>query len=210
MLNLVALTLRQALQIRRNDHLAGWFDYAELGMRLFMLGIESQNKKQLLFSQYQQFSPEETSGLLSRTFFWWINPLLRKGTRMLLVGSDLPHLDGTLAPETLRTAMLRCWDQRGEQVELPRAHARVDNTNPEKPESKKTLPMALARCLSAQLTPPILPRLVLIFCRYGQAVLIGRAVRYVTVDRDRASSCTAYTLIAGAMVVYLGMTVRQP
>lgn len=58
-------------------------------------------------------SPEEKAGILGRTFFWWIIPILRNGNRNILVAEDLPSTDAKLASNVLRRRILLAWDQRG-------------------------------------------------------------------------------------------------
>ena len=58
-------------------------------------------------------SPEETAGILGRTFFWWINPILGDGNRKILVAEDLPNVDRALTSETLREKILLAWSDRG-------------------------------------------------------------------------------------------------
>lgn len=58
-------------------------------------------------------SPEESSGLLSRVLFTWINPSLVRGYKNILTHGDLPHLRTDMKPELTRDAMIRTWEQRG-------------------------------------------------------------------------------------------------
>lgn len=52
-------------------------------------------------------------GILGRTFFWWINPILREGYQSVLVAEDLPPADEKLSSENLRKKILVSWDDRG-------------------------------------------------------------------------------------------------
>lgn len=58
-------------------------------------------------------SPEESHGVLSRAFFTWINPILLRGYRTILVEDDMPPVRSDMRPDRTREAMLRAWNGRG-------------------------------------------------------------------------------------------------
>jgi hypothetical protein len=58
-------------------------------------------------------SPEEASGILSRFLFAWINPILLRGYKSMLVVHDLPHLSADMSAKLSREAMVRSWNKRG-------------------------------------------------------------------------------------------------
>lgn len=78
---------------------------------LFLI-VENVDKKSILRKRYQQCAPEETIGILGRTFFWWINPILRDGNRSILVADDLPSLDKKLSSSGLRNGIIHAWRER--------------------------------------------------------------------------------------------------
>lgn len=80
---------------------------------LALLLVENLGKESFLRPHYKHLSPEETSGFLGWTFFWWINPILKKGYDSILVGDDLPPVDGELTSKHLRRRILIAWDKRG-------------------------------------------------------------------------------------------------
>ncbi|KAK0708156.1 putative ABC transporter [Lasiosphaeris hirsuta] len=131
-------------------------------------------------------SPEECSGILSKAFFFWINPILARGYRNILIQHDLPHLSRDMRPEAIREGILKAWSQR------------------ETPETARSLPLALLRCLKRPFLAAILPRLFLIMFRYSQPILIRQSIRYVTApttsDRNQG-----YWLIASAVAIYVGL-----
>lgn len=65
-------------------------------------------------SMSKLLSPEEKCGILSRTFFFWINPILLQGYKGILADTDLPPLSQDLKPKATRQAVLRAWDRRCE------------------------------------------------------------------------------------------------
>ena len=58
-------------------------------------------------------APEEVNGVISRIFFTWINPVLLKGYKQLLVQEDVPPLRSDMRPELTREEMLCAWERRG-------------------------------------------------------------------------------------------------
>ncbi|KAG4437815.1 hypothetical protein IFR05_006702 [Cadophora sp. M221] len=163
------------------------FQIARVCVELAFLVTECRSKRPFLKSQYQHLSPEETSSVLSRTFFSWINPVLVKGNGKVLNHANLPAVDGKLSSEALRRNIFLAWDQRA------------------KPESRSTLPLVLLRCLSMPFMAAILPRLSLIMFRYSQTVLIGLTIRFVkNADGDQGDG---YWLVLGALAVYLGLAI---
>ena len=82
-------------------------------VELAVLVFECQEKDSALFAPYQELTPEERSGILERTFFLWINPILKTGYRQNLTDADLPRAGKELSSEGLRRKILRTWDQRG-------------------------------------------------------------------------------------------------
>lgn len=61
----------------------------------------------------KQQSPEELYGVLGRVLFTWINPILLRGYRGILVNQDSPPLGQDMKPEFTRKAILQAWSQRG-------------------------------------------------------------------------------------------------
>lgn len=88
-------------------------------LELALLVIECRTKLSILKPLYQQLAPEEFSGIFGRTFFWWINPVLKKGNKTFLKPSDLPATDRKLSSEILRRNALRTWDQRSKLPARP-------------------------------------------------------------------------------------------
>lgn len=82
---------------------------------LALLVLENLPKQEIPSTFKTRLSPEETRGVLSRTFFAWINPILLKGYRNILTNEDLPTLGRDIKPDITRQRMIRAWDKRGTQ-----------------------------------------------------------------------------------------------
>lgn len=81
-------------------------------LKVLLLAIESLGKESALYPQYRSLPCEETTGIIQRTFFWWINSLLARGANTLLHSSDLPGTPQKLSSTALRQALTRTWDER--------------------------------------------------------------------------------------------------
>lgn len=152
-------------------------------------------------------SPEESHGVLSRAFFTWINPILLKGYRTILVQDDLPPVRSDMRPERTREAMIRAWNERGRHYSLPVLKFMKLTARQAKPESRWALPVALLRCVRKPFLAAVVPRLFLIAFRYAQPILIQQSIRFVTVPSESAVAMRGYWLVVAVVVVYLGLAV---
>jgi len=50
-----------------------------VGVKLIILVAEAIEKRSILLDRYRYSSPEVTSGIYSRSFFWWLNTLMITG-----------------------------------------------------------------------------------------------------------------------------------
>ena len=78
-----------------------------------LLVLESCAKHPAFSLLSKDQSPGELHGVLSRALFTWINPILLRGYRNMLVDKDLPSLSRDVKPEFIRSAILQTWSQRG-------------------------------------------------------------------------------------------------
>lgn len=90
-----------------------WPIILNICIKIALLVAESQGKEQFLREPHRQYAPEQLAGVLSRTFFWWINPILAQGRRVILTEDSLPPVDHGLSSKSLRHKALLSWDQRG-------------------------------------------------------------------------------------------------
>ncbi|KAF7587664.1 hypothetical protein BBP40_006894 [Aspergillus hancockii] len=96
-----------------------------------------------------------------------------------------------MKPELTRKAILQAWSQRA------------------KPETKKSLPIALMRCLWKPFLAAVMPRLFLILFRYSQPTLIKECIRYAVAYPAGAESSHGYWLIVSAVFIYVSLAVRS-
>ncbi|KAK1564091.1 P-loop containing nucleoside triphosphate hydrolase protein [Colletotrichum navitas] len=167
-----------------------WLSVVNVCLELLLLVIECQGKQDILRTPREQHSPEELAGILNRIFFWWINSILWKGYRNVLIGDNLPPIDSKLSSRALRQQAQQAWDLR------------------DKPEQKMTLPKVLVQSMLLQFLAPIIPRLVLIAFRYAQPVLISIAIRFMNNVPD-AIFGSARSVVFLSIVVYAGLAISR-
>ena len=78
-------------------------------VKVVMLILESTEKRSLLKKGFEKSPIEETSGVFNRTLFWWLNPLLWKGSQITLTVDDLPALDEDLRAASNPQILLEKW-----------------------------------------------------------------------------------------------------
>ncbi|KAG2005232.1 hypothetical protein GB937_008929 [Aspergillus fischeri] len=155
-------------------------------MHLALLVLECCTNGGPAFSDLNKHQPpEELYGVLSRLFFIWINPILLRGYKSILVNRDLPTLSQDMKPEFARKEILQAWSQRA------------------KPETKKSLPIALMECLWRPFLGAGFPRLLLIVFRYSQPILIKECIRYVAAYPAGAESNHGFWLVLAAVFIYV-------
>ncbi|KAG4260155.1 hypothetical protein FPRO03_01978 [Fusarium proliferatum] len=159
----------------------------KITLKFLLIAAESRSKQGILKSPYSFQSPEQLAGILSRTCFWWINPILALGNQIILSGEDLPPIDPLLTSEKLRHDGLKAWDQRA------------------RPLTKITLPICLVKSMLPQFMVPVVLRLCLIFFRYAQPALISSAVHELSSHSDGGR----LMLIMKAAMVYFGLAVFE-
>ncbi|KAF4958935.1 hypothetical protein FGADI_2014 [Fusarium gaditjirri] len=183
---LVSLGFDTAVAIQ--EGLEEWLMPAiKIALKLFLVAIECRSKQRVLRSPYSSQAPERLAGILSRTFFWWINPILALGNQIILSGDDLPPIDHLLTSEKLRRDGLKAWDQKA------------------RPLTKITLPICLIKSMLPQFIAPVIPRLCLIFFRYAQPALISSAVYTLSSN----SEGRRHMLIIKAATVYSGLALQR-
>ncbi|OTB09170.1 hypothetical protein M426DRAFT_7187 [Hypoxylon sp. CI-4A] len=160
--------------------------------KAFMLILENGEKTSYLRLQVDgDLSPESTSGIINRSFLWWMNDLYRKGFRSALTLDDLYPLDKQLASNALSFEIQRAWAQRL------------------KPERRLELPLAAWRALRWHILSAIIPRLFLIAFTFAQPFLITHVLDLLTEPDSEAARDTGYGLMLAAAFIYLGIALSS-
>lgn len=82
---------------------------ASLVVEILLFLLELTSKRSFLRSPYRSWPPETTSGIISRSLFWWINPIFVRGFRKILSLDDLFATDPELLSEKLQEKMENSW-----------------------------------------------------------------------------------------------------
>ncbi|KAI0189383.1 putative ABC transporter [Xylaria flabelliformis] len=130
---------------------------------------------------------EYTRGVLNRLLFLWINPILSRGYRNILLPQDVPPLSQDMNSDHTRMAILQAWSQRA------------------MPETNKTLPLALLKCLQMPFLAAAAPRLFLIVFRYAQPSLIKESIKYAAASSVTLESDHGFWLIVSSIIIYVGL-----
>jgi ATP-binding cassette subfamily C (CFTR/MRP) protein 1 len=77
--------------------------------KIILLCLESWPRKFPIMSE-AVYSPEELAGVFSRTVFWWVNPLLRLGSRQVLEPADLYPLNHEFHGDVLQPQIQDIWN----------------------------------------------------------------------------------------------------
>ncbi|KAI3559180.1 ABC transporter [Colletotrichum abscissum] len=158
---------------------------AALAMKLTMFLLEVQGKRTFLLAALRHLSPEATSGIIGRGFFWWLNSLLGKGFKATLSPSTLYDIDDDMRSEPLLQNLNTAWNER-------RGHG------------KRALLRSIFSTTKMAFLVTAVPRLFLIGFKFSQPFLINRIIKYVDGDRGSDSKSIGYGLIAATGLVYLG------
>lgn len=179
----------------------------EVCLKLVLFVLEAQDKRAILREPWRHLSPETIAGTINRTFIWWINPLIIKGYRTLLSNDDLPPLEGELSSGPLRVAFQRAWDQCMCQIKTLKAALLTSCSAT--PKTTKSLLFALLPCVWSTFLSVIPPRLMLVFFRYAQPLLISRTISFLEQPVAVGEELNPrYQIILAAAVIYVGMAVR--
>ncbi|KAB8246728.1 P-loop containing nucleoside triphosphate hydrolase protein [Aspergillus flavus] len=150
-----------------------------------MVLFESLGKQKYLTGPYQGLPPESTSGIVNRSFMWWLNRLFFRGFRSLLTTEDLDHLDKPLKSAATAPKALRAWALR------------------RRPERRFEFPWQMIQAFKGPLALTILPRLFLIGFTFSQPFLITSILNWL--DNSHSASNHGYGLIGATLLIYLGM-----
>ena len=159
-------------------------------IRLILLVLEAISKKNILRANCKTPSVEARSGLFAKSFFLWLNPLLRTGYSRSISINDLPALDKHLTSDYLFTKLQIAWTSLSKK--LPRQ-----------------LLLLYFRKLGWHILSVVPPRLALIGFTFCQPFLIERAVEYSQEPVTTHSTNEGYGMIGAYAIVYIGIAVTN-
>jgi ATP-binding cassette subfamily C (CFTR/MRP) protein 1 len=86
-------------------------------LKLLLCGLESSSERPFGDSCNQNIAPEAYSGIINRTFFWWLNDLFRKATIRRITLDDMHPLEEDMKSQTLSSRMNMAWKTRCRAIE---------------------------------------------------------------------------------------------
>ncbi|MCJ1286054.1 hypothetical protein MMC26_005396 [Xylographa opegraphella] len=167
--------------------IAGLFT-AGVALKTFILVLETFEKRSFLRAPYRAYPPEALGGVLNTTIFWWINSLLRKGYRAVIVVDDLFDTDEALTSDTLGKTLLSVWARQGRN-------------------GRYALLRAILLSFNRPLLALVFPRLCLIGFRFSQPLLINRAISMIEAPEYPSNANIGYGLIGATGLIYVGLAI---
>jgi len=167
--------------------IAGAFSSA-VGIKVIIVITEAIEKRNILLDRYQNTSPEVTSGIYSRSFFWWLNTLMTTGFHKVLTNEDLYPIDHDMTGTVLHDRAQRIWAASNKTQ--PRALLWA---------TLRTSWIAFAYC--------VFPRLCLVGFRYAQPFLLNRTVEFAN-NPDEPDSI-GWGLTGAFALVFLGLAIAN-
>ncbi|KAL4976783.1 P-loop containing nucleoside triphosphate hydrolase protein [Aspergillus desertorum] len=161
-----------------------------VGLKLFLLFLESANKRSILRDEYRAYPPEATGGIFSRIFFWWLNPLFRRGLSQSLAVDDLFVLDKQLSSKRLHSALEAAWDKVSQK------------------ESNSLL-VCTVKTFKWQICAAIPYRAFLVALNFCQPLLLHRSLSFTVEPVNSTSNNVGYGLIGAYILVYIGLGVMM-
>ena len=160
------------------------------GIKLGLMVVEAISKRSVLRKGSQGTSTEATSGFYARTFFWWLNPLFRKGWSKSLAVEELFPLDKHLTTSFLYDAVKGPWD----------------NLSSKGPRSLLYLFFRRFKWYFLCVVPP---RLGYIGFTFSQPFLISEAIALVDQPINKSTDNAAYGMIGAYIIVYMGIAITM-
>lgn len=181
----------RTLWLRGSLDAAAGLTTAAVAFKTLFLVVENIGKRAQLLSAHQTLPPEATSGIVNRSFLWWINDTFRRGFRKALAVEDLDRLDEALLSEGLYEAIARTWASRRQ------------------PERRLEFPIAVARAVIFKFLAIVPPRLCLIGFIFAQPYLFHTILSLLTNDAVALTSTDCYGLVGATAIVYIGLAVLR-
>ncbi|OJJ96437.1 hypothetical protein ASPACDRAFT_54364 [Aspergillus aculeatus ATCC 16872] len=179
--------VRSLFRASAASSLSGVFS-SVIAVKVMVLLAEAVEKRQILLPPYRGLSPEETSGIYSRSFFFWLNQLMISGFHGDLRNEDLYPIDKDMSSQFLQQRIKNAWNMAAQSK--PRA--------------------LLWAVLRANLKPflyCVLPRLIQIGFKYTQPLLLTRTVSFANDERQPES--IGWGLTGAFFLVLLGVALSN-
>ena len=160
-------------------------------LKMILLLLEAHGKRDFLRPEFQGLSPEATSGIISRSFLWWVNNLFHRGYCAVLALNDLYVLDQDMVSAELSRTIQRAWIKR------------------HRPERRFEFTWVICRVLWRPLLLAAIPRLLLVGLIFAQPFLITRTLDLLSQPDIQLTNRKGYGLIGAAALIYIGLAILR-
>lgn len=101
----------RTLWLQQYNHAIAIVSTVAVLVKFAILCLEAVQKRRMLRPDYQTYPPEAVSGIINRSFFWWLNKLFKRGYSKTLRLDDLFALDKHLLAEYLQQLLGSAWNK---------------------------------------------------------------------------------------------------
>jgi ATP-binding cassette subfamily C (CFTR/MRP) protein 1 len=181
---------------------------ALLAVKACVVLLEASDRRKLLNEEDKQRSPEQRSGLYSQVFFWWLNPLIKRGFSTVLKSEDLFSLSDDVTTNDLSVEFWRNWKSCKFFIMKKELGRNPNTLLLDSDQERHSIILILAYMIRWHLWVPVISRLVLIVFTFCQPLLLSRFLDYLQDITANQEETTGYLLIGTYFLVYFGMAVR--
>ncbi|KAJ5806253.1 uncharacterized protein N7503_003855 [Penicillium pulvis] len=167
--------------------IAGLFS-SMIGVKVMVLLAEAVEKRKMLLAPYRDLSPEETSGIYSKSFFFWLNQLMTSGFQRVLQNDDLYPIVGEMSSSALQQRMKNAWNAAAQ-------------------DKRRAFFWAVLRANLKPFLYCVIPRLMQIGFKYTQPLLLTRTVDFAN-DASQPDSI-GWGLTGAFFIVLLGIALSN-
>ncbi|KAK6614847.1 multidrug resistance-associated protein 1 [Botrytis cinerea] len=171
--------------VHANNPTAAVFTSA-LGVKIMVIIVEAMEKRHILLDRYRNTSPETTSGIYSRSFFWWLNTLMTTGFQRVIKNEDLYPIGEEMSSNYLYSRARSTWDASNQT-------------------GSYSLLWSTLKATRGAFALGIVPRLCTTGFKYTQPFLLERTVGFAN-DPSQPDSI-GWSLTGAFGLVFLGLAV---
>ncbi|KAF7914004.1 uncharacterized protein EAF01_000410 [Botrytis porri] len=171
--------------VHANNPTAAVFTSA-LGVKIMVIIVEAVEKRHILLDRYRNTSPETTSGIYSRSCFWWLNTLMTTGFQRVIKNEDLYPIGEEMSSHYLYSRARSTWDASNQT-------------------GSYSLLWSTLKATRGAFALGIVPRLCTIGFKYAQPFLLERTVGFAN-DENQPDSI-GWSLTGAFGLVFLGLAV---
>lgn len=157
-----------------------------LGVKIMVIIAEAVEKRHILLDRYRNTSPENTSGIYSRSFFWWLNTLMTTGFQRVIKNEDLYPIGEEMSSHYLYSRARSTWDASNQT-------------------GSYSLLWSTLKATRGAFALGIIPRLCTTGFKYAQPFLLERTVGFAN-DESQPDSI-GWSLTGAFGLAFLGLAV---